>query len=164
RSAGNLIAVVQSAHDLSPVAAGVRQLDVSLATLIPLALLVAAAAGAVLVGNTMRPLRRLSESARNLDPDLSKERLPVVGKDEFADLAITFNGAFDRTASAFASQSRAMKQLERFTGDAGHELRSPLGAIKGSVTFLLGSRKWGGEVKKSLEIIDRSSDRMTKLI
>jgi signal transduction histidine kinase len=141
-----------------------KQLDGSLETLIPLASLVAAVAGAFLVGSTMRPMSKLTEAARSLDADLSKERLPIEGNDEFADLARAFNGAFDRTSNAFAAQTRAMKQLERFTGDAGHELRTPLGAIKGSVTFLLGRQKRDTETRKSLEIIDRACDRMTRLI
>ncbi len=163
-SGGQIIAVAQTTKELAPVAAQLHELDLSLATLLPWALIVAAGAGWLLVGSTMRPLRRLTESARCLDADLSTQRLPVVGSDEFAELARTFNEAFDTTAGAFATQRRAMLQLERFTGDAGHELRTPLGAIKGSVSFLLHGRKWNKEVKTSLEIIDASSDRMNRLI
>jgi signal transduction histidine kinase len=164
RSGGSLVAIAQANRDLSPVVGQLHQLDVSLAMLFPLALLVAAAAATLLVGGTMRPLRKLTESARHLDPELSGTRLPYVGTDEFAELAKAFNEAFDRTSTAFETQRRAMKQLERFTGDAGHELRTPLAAIKGSVSFLLRGQRLNGETRKSLEIIDAASDRMTRLI
>jgi len=164
RGDNRVLAVAQATRELAPVDRQIHQLDISIATMIPFVLLVATVAGALLVGSTMRPLRRLTESARLLDPTLSAKRLPVAGNDEFADLAEAFNEALDRNAAAFEAQSQALKQLERFTGDAGHELRTPLGAIKGSVTFLLHGRKWGNDARKSLEIIDRSSDRMTRLI
>lgn len=164
RVGGRVIAVVQSYRDIGPLDTQLHHLDLALAALLPLALIVAAVAGSLLVGSAMRPLRKLTDAARSLDPDLSSKRLPISGKDEFAEMANTFNEAFDRTATAFSSQARALKQLERFTGDASHELRTPLGAIKGSVTFLLHGRKWCADTKRSLEIIDHASDRMTSLI
>jgi signal transduction histidine kinase len=163
-SRGRIFAVAQAERDLTPISKQLHQLDVALATILPLAVVLAALSGAWLVGVAMRPLRNLIESARGLDVAIPERQLPIVGKDEFSELAVAFNEAFDRTTIAFTSQSEAMAQLERFTADAGHELRTPLGVLKGSVTFLLGSRKWTGDAKHSLEIMDRASDRMTKLI
>jgi two-component system, OmpR family, sensor kinase len=161
RENGRVLAVVQSVRDMTAVDAEMHLLDVSLSTLLPLSLGVAAVAGAILVGGAMRPLRRLTDAARTLDPE---RRLQVSGADEFADLATAFNEAFDKTSAAYATQQRALRQLERFTGDAGHELRTPLGAIKGSVTYLLDANRVGRDAKKSLEIIDRAATRMNRLI
>lgn len=66
--------------------------------------------------------------------------------------------------SPSAAQTRALIQLERFTGDAGHALRTPLAAIKGSISFIASRRKWNDEIRKPLDIIDRSSNRMARLI
>ena len=164
KAGGKVIAVAQSTRSLVPVLKQLQQVDFSMLKLFPVALIVAAAAGNWLVASTMRPLRRLTEAAQSLEADLSGTRLPVLGNDEFAELAETFNGAFDRTAGAFAAQAQAIQQLERFTGDAGHELRTPLGAVKGSVSFLLQHRKWTNQDRQPLEIIDRASDRMANLI
>jgi len=132
--------------------------------LLPLAVAVSALLGALLVGSTMRPLKRLIDSAQRLAPDLSGARLPVTGKDEFAELAGTFNAVFDRTSEAFQKQRQAISQLERFTADAGHELRTPLGAIKSGSTYLLHISKLPDDCKKPAQIMDRSADRMAKLI
>jgi signal transduction histidine kinase len=87
-----------------------------------------------------------------------------VGRDEFADLAVAFNAAYDRTSRAMAKQERALRQLERFTGDAGHELRTPLAVIKGSVSRILAEKRLRTDERSSMELVDRAADRMTRLI
>jgi two-component system OmpR family sensor kinase len=164
RRDGKLIAFVQAIRPLTPVRNQMAELDRALATSIPVAILLAAIGGALLVGSSMRPLRKMTDSARSLDRDLSSARLPVEGEDEFAGLATTINAAFDRTAAAFAEQRRALTQLERFTGDAGHELRTPLASIKTNASYLLHLTEAPPEHQPALRLIDTSADRMTKLI
>lgn len=164
RRDGKLIAFVQAIRPLTPVRNQMANLDRALATSIPVAILLAAIGGALLVGSSMRPLRKMTDSARSLDRDLSSARLPVEGEDEFAGLATTINAAFDRTAAAFAEQRRALTQLERFTGDAGHELRTPLASIKTNASYLLHLTEAPPEHQPALRLIDTSADRMTKLI
>jgi len=158
---GRVVAVVQAARSMEPMEAMLRRFDEALLPLLPVALLVAAIAGTVLVASATRPLRILTDSAEGLKPD---ERLPIVGRDEFADLAVAFNAAFDRTSQAMAKQERALRQLERFTGDAGHELRTPLAVIKGSVSQMLAQKRLRTDERTSLELVDRAADRMTRLI
>jgi signal transduction histidine kinase len=160
-ASGRITAVVQAVRSLAPTEAMLRRFDAALVPLLPVALLVAATAGTVLVAGAMRPLRILTDSAQRLEVD---ERLPIVGRDEFADLAVAFNAAFDRTSQAMAKQERALRQLERFTGDAGHELRTPLAVVKGSVSQLLSAHRLQGDDRGTLEDVDRAADRMTRLI
>jgi signal transduction histidine kinase len=164
RANGRIVAVAQSVHPLAQLDSQLADLDRSLAMLIPLAILVAAFSGAFIIGATMRPLRHLTASARRLKADMTGERLPIIGDDEFARLSWAFNEAFERSAAAFASQRQAIAQLERFTGDAGHELRTPLGAVKSGASYLLHMTDLPAEARKSLQIIDRSTDRMARLI
>lgn len=159
-----LVAVVQATRSLVPVRRQMKDLDQALAMSIPVAILLAAVGGALLVGSAMRPLKRMTESARRLEDDLSSSRLPVEGADEFAELASTINLAFDRTSAAFASQTRALAQLERFTGDAGHELRTPLASIKTNASYLLHMAEVAPENQPAVRMIDTSADRMSKLI
>jgi signal transduction histidine kinase len=161
---GRVAAVIQSVTPKTPVLRQLRELDRALVMSIPAGLLLAGLGGFLLVGAAMRPLRRLIEASNGLEADLSERRLPIEGSDEFAALATSFNVALDRTAGAFAVQRRSLEQLERFTADAGHELRTPLGAIKGSSSFLLHLTEVPAEVRPSLCMIDRSADRMAKLI
>jgi len=161
---GKIVAVIQAIRPLTPVDSQIADLDRGLVMLVPLGVLVAAIAGAIFVGSAMRPIRKLVESARTLDPQLSSARLPVDGKDEFAQLATEFNSAFDRTTKAFDQQQAALKQLERFTGDAGHELRTPLAAVKGASGYLLHMTELPESSRNSVHLIDRSADRMARLI
>jgi two-component system OmpR family sensor kinase len=88
------------------------------------ALLVAAAvvlAAWLATRAALRPVDRMRTAAAALPPG---ERLPVpTPRDELRALAEEFNGLLARRDDAVA-------RLERFTGDAAHELRSPVAAIR----------------------------------
>jgi two-component system, OmpR family, sensor kinase len=69
----------------------------------------------------LRPVDRMRTAAAALPPG---ERLPVpTPRDELRALAEEFNGLLAR-------RDEAVARLERFTGDAAHELRSPVAAIR----------------------------------
>ncbi|HLU58984.1 MAG TPA: HAMP domain-containing sensor histidine kinase [Pseudonocardia sp.] len=69
----------------------------------------------------LRPVDRMRVAASALPPG---QRLPVpVAKDELRVLAEEFN-------ALLARRDEAVSRLERFTGDAAHELRSPVAAIR----------------------------------
>ncbi|WP_255621601.1 HAMP domain-containing sensor histidine kinase [Pseudonocardia sp. DSM 110487] len=69
----------------------------------------------------LRPVDRMRLAAAALPPG---ERLPVPGaQDELRALAEEFN-------ALLARRDEAVARLERFTGDAAHELRSPVAAIR----------------------------------
>ena len=69
----------------------------------------------------LRPVDRMRASAAALPPG---ERLPVPeSRDELRALAEAINGLLARRDDAVA-------RLERFTGDAAHELRSPVASIR----------------------------------
>lgn len=69
----------------------------------------------------LRPVDRLRAAAAALPPG---QRLPVpVARDELRMLATELN-------QLLARRDDAVSRLERFTGDAAHELRSPVAAIR----------------------------------
>ncbi|TQM38724.1 signal transduction histidine kinase [Pseudonocardia cypriaca] len=69
----------------------------------------------------LRPVDRMRVAAAALPPG---ERLPVpLAQDELRALAEEFN-------ALLARRDEAVARLERFTGDAAHELRSPVAAIR----------------------------------
>jgi two-component system OmpR family sensor kinase len=75
----------------------------------------------VAVRLALRPVDRMRAAAISLPPG---QRLPVpVANDELRSLALELNGLLARRDAASA-------RLERFTGDAAHELRSPVAAIR----------------------------------
>ncbi|OJY43581.1 HAMP domain-containing sensor histidine kinase [Pseudonocardia sp. 73-21] len=84
------------------------------------AVVVAAAAWAA-TRAALRPVDRMRTAAARLPPG---ERLPVpVARDEVRALAEEIN-------LLLARRDEAVSRLERFTGDAAHELRSPVAAIR----------------------------------
>ncbi len=95
------------------------------------AALLAAALATGLAGRALRPLRRLSSGAREIERtgDVSR-RLPVPpAHDEVGTLGATLNGML-------GSLERAREAEHRFVGDASHELRTPLTALRGNLAYV----------------------------
>jgi signal transduction histidine kinase len=93
-----------------------------LVTWVAIGLLAALALGASwwLAGRVLRPLHRVTETARRLSLNTLHERIAHTGpQDELKDLADTFDDMLDRLERSSASQ-------RRFIANASHELRTPL--------------------------------------
>ena len=90
--------------------------------------------------------------------------------EEVAHLYAQLQAAFERESEAEAT--RRSERLKATLLDAmSHNLRTPLTAIKASVTALLGSHTWrrdealrGDEQRELLQIIDEESDRLNRFV
>jgi signal transduction histidine kinase len=86
-------------------------------------LLVGALAGLLgwlMAGRALRPVERITATARRLEAERLDRRINLDGPhDELKELADTFDGMLDRLAASFDSQ-------RRFVANASHELRTPL--------------------------------------
>jgi two-component system, OmpR family, sensor kinase len=90
-------------------------------------LMVAVGLAWLVAGRVLRPVRAVSDTARELsETDLSRRIAVPDANDEIAELARTFNAMLDRLETAFADQ-------RQFLDDAGHELRTPITVIRGHV-------------------------------
>lgn len=106
--------------------------------------LAAAAAGRWYCRKALRPLLDMAEAARSTKPDDFDARLPVPKRrDELGELALAFNGLLDRLARAFDRQ-------RRFVGDAAHQLRTPLTALRGSIDVTLRRDRTTEEYRQAL--------------
>jgi signal transduction histidine kinase len=96
----------------------------ALSWLVGVALLGSAAVGIatwLAVRSSLRPVERLRSAATRLPPG---KRLPLPSAhDELRSLAAALNGLLAR-------RDEASDRLRRFTGDAAHELRSPVASIR----------------------------------
>ena len=93
--------------------------------------LTAALVGRWLCRRTLAPVSAMATAARDLSPADPGDRLAVRPTgDELEHLGRAFNGALDRLEEAFERQ-------RRFTGDASHQLRTPLAAMLGQVEVAL---------------------------
>ena len=82
--------------------------------------LVAAALGWCVAGRALRPLRRITSSARRISATNLNERLALDGPDDdLRELADTIDGLFARLEASLQAQ-------RQFVANASHELRTPL--------------------------------------
>ncbi|MGF1488539.1 MAG: ATP-binding protein [Prochloraceae cyanobacterium] len=102
----------------------------------------------------MSLLRLLTEAARSISCSDLNQRIPVQGKDEVAELTLTFNQMLARLQAAFNSQ-------QDFLNDAGHELRTPLTIVR---CYLEQPNSDPQEQQEALAIVKDELKRMTRLI
>ena len=96
-----------------------RLLAVSWLTLV-LTAVAAAVLGWFAAGRALRPLRQMTDAARNISAGNLHARLALAGPDdEFKQLGDTFDELLARLEGSFAAQ-------RRFVANAAHELRTPL--------------------------------------
>jgi len=156
--------VVQAAYPLSDIRRALAGMDRALLLLIPLALLGAGVAGAWLTGRVLARVRGLTVAAGQIGAQDLSRRLPASGGDEFAELAATFNGLLGRLEDAFGHQARLMAQQRRFTGDASHELKTPLTVIQGNASLALGGPQTEAQYRSMLGEIDAAAGTMARLV
>ena len=90
-------------------------------------MVVSVAAGWVVAGRVLRPLRVMTATTRRISADSLHERLAIDGPgDELKDLADTIDALLERLDGAFAAQ-------RRFVANASHELRTPLATMRVSL-------------------------------
>ena len=90
----------------------------------PLAVALAAMGGYLIATRSLRPLDAMARQARRISSESLSKRLPNPNpNDELGRLATVFNETLARLEASFA-------ELQRFTADASHELRSPLTALR----------------------------------
>ena len=119
----------------------------------PLTLLIAAVGGYWLASRAMRPVRSITQAAREIGETDLHRRLRLGRRDELGELAATFDGMLDRLEAAFARQ-------RQFTADASHELRTPLTIVELEVTRALAAQHEPEEYERTLW--RRSARRMRR--
>jgi signal transduction histidine kinase len=121
-------------------------------------------AGLYVARRAMRPIRELSDAAREIertrDPSL---RVPFPeAEDEVAELARTLEGML-AALDASRSDTEAMLDRQReFIADASHELRTPLTSVLANLELL--SEELNGEQADTAHAALRSTRRMRRLV
>jgi len=122
-----------------PLADRAADLDVLrnvLAAVCGVVVLLSGLLGAVAARGLLRPLRRARGAAHRLELGLYQTRLPEEGRDEFADLAHSFNRMADALERSIQDLQRLEANQRRFVSDVAHELRTPLTALTTSADVL----------------------------
>jgi signal transduction histidine kinase len=155
RHAALLITV---AVPLEPIRVTLRQLAAALAGTSAAVLLIAALLGRAVCRRALSPLRRMAEAARAMGPADAEGRLAVPpAADELADLGQSFNDLLDRLRESHERQ-------RRFTGDASHQLRTPLAVILGQVEVALRRDRPADEYRRTLETVHAKASHLQRII
>jgi signal transduction histidine kinase len=115
--------------------------------------------GWLIAGRALRPVHRITGTARRLSEETLHERIALEGPaDELKELADTFDGMLDRLQAAFASQ-------QRFVANASHELRTPLATERVLIDEALANRGASkAELRSTLEQLRTTSEETDRLI
>ncbi|MBB6051161.1 sensor histidine kinase [Armatimonas rosea] len=170
--AGRLTGVGQVGYRLTELEEAIATLDRTLLLLLPVGLLCASLGGILLTQRVLRRIHAVSVAAQEITAQVGVEdqalvrRLPVQGSDEFSELASVLNTLLGRQEEAWVQQYRALEQQRRFTGDASHELKSPLTVIKGTTSRALERTDvfTPEQYQHCLREIDQAADAMDRLV
>lgn len=133
------------------------QMDTFLALLVAggIALVFALLFGMVFVKSLVRPLDRITRTARELSEGNLSARTGISGSDELSRLAETM----DEMAESFQRDRKLEQQL---TSDVAHELRTPLMAIQANVEAMIDGVYEKDE--EHLMLVDAEVGRLSKLV
>jgi signal transduction histidine kinase len=110
-----------------------------------------------LAGRVLRPLHRITDTARRLTLSNLDERIALTGpQDELKDLADTFDDMLDRLARATDSQ-------RRFIANASHELRTPLAIQRAAIEIGLADAEPAMVARMCAELL-QANERSERLI
>jgi two-component system sensor histidine kinase MtrB len=116
-------------YDLAPVRGELSVLRRNL-VLIALATAAVGVVAALLAAHAVqRPVRRVTAAAGRLGQGELDVRVPVRGRDEFADLARTFNVMAGRLGRSIEELTAKDLQQRRFIADVTHDLRTPVASM-----------------------------------
>lgn len=128
--------------------------------LITIAVTIVSAAIAYFVsGQALKPLRKLSQQAEKIDQDsISDIRLNEDTVKEFRQLSISVNRMLDRLSESFATQ-------RQFSGNAAHELRTPLAIMQTKLELFAAEHKnIEGDTAELVRSQAEQLDRLSKLV
>jgi signal transduction histidine kinase len=122
-----------------------------------LALLLAAIVGYWLAGKALQPVKMITRTANEISATDLRRRLHLPRKDEFGELAATFDLMLARLEAAFKRQTQ-------FTADASHELRTPLTIIDLEINRALTQLDPPEDCRQILEHIQAENEHMTAIV
>jgi two-component system sensor histidine kinase MtrB len=113
----------------------------------------------------VRPVRGAAEAAERFADGELEVRLPVVGEDDLARLAQSYN----KMAESIERQIRQLEEFgtlqRRFTSDVSHELRTPLTTVRMAADVLHASRaQFPAGLARSTELLVDELDRFESLL
>lgn len=149
---------VQTGMALNKSTALFSMFRTDLLLLTPAMILLAALAGHLMSRKALEPVAVLAAQARLINDRNLDTRLPVPNtNDEISDLSKTLNQMLERIDKAFAS-------VRAFTGNASHELRTPISLLRTEIDVALYRPRSAQEYRDTLMRLNEEAVRMTNLV
>jgi two-component system OmpR family sensor kinase len=155
---GRVVSLVQVGMSRENLVATRRRFLLGMAAVLPIALVLAGGGGWMLARRALRPVDRMTESARRISAEHLTKRVDETGAgDELDRLAQTLNAMLSRLDAAF-------QEMRQFTADASHELQTPLTILKGEMEVALRSPRSPEEYQRILKSALEEIDRIARLV
>ncbi|MDN3580977.1 sensor histidine kinase [Mucilaginibacter flavus] len=107
---------------------------------------------------TFQPVRRIINNVKNITANNLHFRLDELsGKDEIAELSLTFNDMLNRLETAFETQNN-------FVSNASHELRTPLTVISSELELVLNKQNIDPQQRQVLNTVYSESEKLRLMI
>jgi signal transduction histidine kinase len=110
-----------------------------------------------LIGRALRPLENASRHLDQIAADNLAIRVPIDNPDDEVGRMVTvLNRMLDRLA-------RAVSELQQFTADAAHELRTPVTVLRAGLEVAMGHERSAAEYRAALAEALASTERLARL-
>lgn len=121
--------------------------------------LLAALGGRWMCRRALAPVFRMADSARSLRRSASKTAILDVAptRDELEDLGVAFN-------ELLGDLRESLDRQQRFTGDASHQLRTPVAAMLASVDVALRQERSPAEYQRVLGVLRKRGGQLGQII
>jgi len=161
-SLGSVI-VAQSLSDFDKTT---RQISVVFLIIGGIVLLFIAFASRQVIKLSMKPLKKIEETAEQIAAGDLSARLENFEPDtEVGRLSTSLNIMLSRIEESFAARAESENKLRRFVADASHELRTPLTSIRGFAELhRQGAVPEGEKTRELISRIEKESMRMGSLV
>ena len=149
---------IQTGVSLDKSIALLGRFAMDLFLLVPATILLAGLGGYFMSRRVLQPVAALAQEAQRINDRNLDTRLHVpAARDEISDLANTLNQMLERVDKAFAS-------TRSFTGNASHELRTPIALLRTEIEVALYRPREAEEYRETLRRLLGETVRMTSLV
>jgi heavy metal sensor kinase len=150
--------LIRLGYSLVPLRDRMWQFLLILLIALPVALTIAALAGQAIARRALRPLEEMALRAEGITATNLHDRLLVSDPDdELGQLGRAFNHLLQRLEQAF-------QQLQRFTADVAHELRTPLASLRAVGEVALGNEHDSNSYREAISSILEETGRLNETV